>query len=156
MNTYNAMGLDPHDEQWTGRLAATHNAREATPEDVAAATQLLGHQPHIRGAQRAIVDMILDYESGTLPESHIYRLFAQLIKTRQVWTMQGAYGRMAARFIDEGRIGADGVINPDWDGEVGDGELHCDHCNVVEFADELTPDWNDETGNHLSCEADRP
>lgn len=32
--------------------------------------------------------------------------------------------------------------------------LHCDYCNVVECADDLTPDWNGETGNHLSCEHD--
>ena len=32
-------------------------------------------------------------------------------------------------------------------------DLHCDLCDVVENADDLTPDWNGETGNHLSCEA---
>lgn len=31
--------------------------------------------------------------------------------------------------------------------------LHCDLCNDVEHSDDLTPDWNGETGNHLSCEA---
>lgn len=31
--------------------------------------------------------------------------------------------------------------------------LHCDFCSRVEDADDLTPDWNGETGNHLSCEA---
>lgn len=30
--------------------------------------------------------------------------------------------------------------------------LHCDLCDVVETAADLTPDWNGETGNHLSCE----
>jgi hypothetical protein len=34
-----------------------------------------------------------------------------------------------------------------------EGTLHCDHCTVVESADDLTPDWNGETGNHRSCEA---
>lgn len=32
-------------------------------------------------------------------------------------------------------------------------DLHCDYCEAVENADDLTPDWNGETGNHLSCEA---
>jgi hypothetical protein len=33
-----------------------------------------------------------------------------------------------------------------------EGILHCDFCPKVEYADDLTPDWNGETGNHLSCE----
>lgn len=33
-----------------------------------------------------------------------------------------------------------------------EGVLTCDHCEVIEHADDLTPDWNGETGNHLSCE----
>ena len=32
--------------------------------------------------------------------------------------------------------------------------LHCDFCSRVEDADDLTPDWNGETGNHLSCEVE--
>jgi len=34
-----------------------------------------------------------------------------------------------------------------------DGLLHCDYCDKVETADDLTEDWNPETGCHLSCEA---
>lgn len=30
--------------------------------------------------------------------------------------------------------------------------LHCDFCDVVENAGDLTPDWNGDTGNHRSCE----
>lgn len=32
-------------------------------------------------------------------------------------------------------------------------KLHCDYCTTVEDADDCTPDWNGETGCHLSCEA---
>jgi len=35
-----------------------------------------------------------------------------------------------------------------------EGVLHCDYCDRLEYADDLTPDWNGETGNHLSCECD--
>lgn len=33
--------------------------------------------------------------------------------------------------------------------------LHCDYCTTVESAADLTPDWNGETGNHVSCERRR-
>jgi hypothetical protein len=33
-----------------------------------------------------------------------------------------------------------------------EGMLHCDYCTKIEWADDLTPGWNGETGNHLSCE----
>ena len=32
--------------------------------------------------------------------------------------------------------------------EYGEDTLHCDFCDVVECAGDLTPDWNGETGNH--------
>ena len=38
----------------------------------------------------------------------------------------------------------------------GDDTLHCDLCPKVETAADLTPDWNPETGNHLSCERGAP
>lgn len=31
--------------------------------------------------------------------------------------------------------------------------LTCDHCDRIETAADLTPDWNPDTGCHLSCEA---
>ena len=34
----------------------------------------------------------------------------------------------------------------------GEDSLHCDYCDVIENAADLTPDWNGETGCHLSCE----
>jgi hypothetical protein len=33
-------------------------------------------------------------------------------------------------------------------------KLTCDLCGGTEDADDLTPDWNGETGCHLSCEAE--
>ena len=37
----------------------------------------------------------------------------------------------------------------------GEDSLHCDYCSVIECAADLTPDWNGETGNHLSCEREQ-
>ena len=38
----------------------------------------------------------------------------------------------------------------------GDGiepqHVFCDYCGEAEHPADLTPDWNGETGNHLSCE----
>lgn len=39
-----------------------------------------------------------------------------------------------------------GCLGPDPDA------LHCDLCDKVESAADLTPDWNGGTGNHRSCE----
>lgn len=36
----------------------------------------------------------------------------------------------------------------------GDDSLHCDYCDVIENAGDLDmSNWNGDTGNHLSCEA---
>ena len=32
-------------------------------------------------------------------------------------------------------------------------DLSCDYCTRRECSDDLTPDWNGETGAHLSCES---
>lgn len=39
--------------------------------------------------------------------------------------------------------------------ETGDPWLTCDICHGREWSGDLTPDWNGETGNHLSCEQRR-
>lgn len=36
--------------------------------------------------------------------------------------------------------------------EGGDPVLTCDICGKHEWSGDLTPDWNGETGNHISCE----
>lgn len=60
-----------------------------------------------------LVDMIIAYESGELPAEDTLKLFAELIKTRQVWTLQGHYGRVAQSLIDEGYINKKGKIIKD-------------------------------------------
>jgi len=57
-----------------------------------------------------IVSGIIEYESGTLDDKGIINLFAELVKTGQAWTLQGAYGRMANRLIEAGYIDKKGNI----------------------------------------------
>lgn len=45
------------------------------------------------------------------------------------------------------------TVEGDGDGMGDPVHLFCDYCPNVEHAADLTPDWNGETGNHLSCES---
>lgn len=58
------------------------------------------------------VDQIIAYENGELSFQETIKLFAELIRTGQAWSLQGSYGRAATAFIREGFISRDGV--PDW------------------------------------------
>ena len=57
-----------------------------------------------------IVSSIMEYETGTLDDKGIIDLFAELVKTGQAWTLQGAYGRMAANLINAGYIDKKGNV----------------------------------------------
>lgn len=60
--------------------------------------------------KRDMVDKIMDYEQGNLDNDGILDLFSELIKTGQVWKLQGHYGRQAKMMIDEGYISKTGKI----------------------------------------------
>jgi hypothetical protein len=57
-----------------------------------------------------LINKIISYESGELEENEILELFAELIKTKYCWSLQGHYGRMAERLIDNGYISKEGEI----------------------------------------------
>ena len=57
------------------------------------------------------VDLMIRYECGELVFSEQVQLFAELIKSGQVWNLQGSYGRMARYYIDADLISTKGVIN---------------------------------------------
>lgn len=54
------------------------------------------------------MDKIIDYEMGMLDEAQCLELFAMLVRTGQVWQLQGHYGRTAQALIDNGVLTADG------------------------------------------------
>ncbi len=56
------------------------------------------------------IDMIIAYESGELNDKDTLKLFAGLVKTEQVWSLQGCYGRTASALIQDGWISQDGKV----------------------------------------------
>jgi hypothetical protein len=56
------------------------------------------------------LNSIIAYEQGELRGNEVLRLFSHLIKNGKAWSLQGSYGRMAGRLIDEGYISAQGKI----------------------------------------------
>lgn len=56
------------------------------------------------------VGLIIEYESGQMSDKATIKLFSELIKTGDAWTLQGSYGRMAKALIDAGYIDKQGKI----------------------------------------------
>lgn len=61
------------------------------------------------------IDTLMRYEAGDLCLGCTMTLFGDLIRTGQAWTLQGFYGRSAARLIELGRIDRDGTVLDDDD-----------------------------------------
>ena len=82
-----------------------------SPADIEAA-KLLGviAMPELDFDERSDVDLIMAYELGDLEAEGVLVLFSRLIRSRQVWSMQGSYGRAAQSLIDEGHISPTGAI----------------------------------------------
>lgn len=57
-----------------------------------------------------MVDQIISYESGELSDMETIELFANLIKSGMVWSLQGHYGRTATALIEAGYIDRTGNI----------------------------------------------
>ena len=82
-----------------------------SPADIEAA-KLLGviAMPELDFDERSDVDLIMAYELGDLEAEGVLVLFSRLIRSRQVWSMQGSYGRAAQNLIDAGHISPTGAI----------------------------------------------
>lgn len=57
-----------------------------------------------------IIDYIIEYENGQLSDKKTLELFANLIKTGQVWNLQGHYGRTGSALIQDRLISRMGQI----------------------------------------------
>jgi len=54
--------------------------------------------------KRDLIGDIIDYENGEMTEQEMIGFFQHLVKTGLAWSLQGHYGRMAMRMIEEGLI----------------------------------------------------
>jgi hypothetical protein len=50
----------------------------------------------------SLLTKMIDYEQGSLEEDEIVDLFQALINNGMAWSLQGHYGRTAARLIEAG------------------------------------------------------
>ena len=56
------------------------------------------------------IDTMMAYESGELNEAETINFFAELVKTKMAWSLQGHYGRVASAMIDAGFISTEGEV----------------------------------------------
>jgi len=56
------------------------------------------------------INTLMAYESGELNEAETINFFADLVKTKMAWSLQGSYGRMASAMIDAGFISPEGEV----------------------------------------------
>jgi len=56
------------------------------------------------------INTLMAYESGELNEAETINFFADLVKTKMAWSLQGHYGRVASAMIDAGFISPEGEV----------------------------------------------
>jgi len=56
------------------------------------------------------INTLMAYESGELNEAETINFFADLVKTKMAWSLQGHYGRIASAMIDAGFISPEGEV----------------------------------------------
>ena len=56
------------------------------------------------------IDKMMAYESGELNDAETINFFADLVKSKMAWSLQGHYGRMASAMIDAGFISPEGEV----------------------------------------------
>ena len=53
-----------------------------------------------------MIDLLIAYEQGDLPEEEAVVLFQDLVDSGLAWQLQGSYGRTAQSLIDAGLVSA--------------------------------------------------
>lgn len=64
----------------------------------------VGRRPTRRRRPYDLTGNIIAHEQGALDNDQTLRLFSELVRTGTAWTLQGHYGRNAARLIEAGYI----------------------------------------------------
>lgn len=120
--------------------------------------------------QAALVDDIMDYESGEMDEDRMIAFFQGLIDSGTAWQLQGAYGRQAQALIDAGlchtasKTAADmttecyscGKKFPDGYPRVG-GEIKCPNCGSYEVhIPEAHDNWKRKGAKDMQHEGRNP
>ena len=59
------------------------------------------------------VENIIKYESGEMGLGEMVQFFADMIKSGDVWSLQGHYGRNATAIIEAGIVDREGNIDED-------------------------------------------
>jgi len=57
-----------------------------------------------------LVDQMMEYECFMLNDSETLNMFAEMIKSGMVWSLQGHYGRTASSLIEDGWIDRNGNL----------------------------------------------
>lgn len=57
-----------------------------------------------------LTSKIMAYETGELSHSETLKMFAELVRNGMAWTLQGHYGRTAAKLIELGYLNRQGEI----------------------------------------------
>ena len=61
---------------------------------------LLEEHKELNGKQ--MINDIIAYESGEMQDEDIIDFFQRLIDSVMAWSLQGSYGRMAMRLVEDG------------------------------------------------------
>ena len=61
---------------------------------------------------------IIAYESGELDDEQVMEMMQELVNSGMVWTLQGSYGRYAAKLLEEGKINPAKVDHKDTGGNI--------------------------------------
>lgn len=56
------------------------------------------------------LDLMIQFEEGTLSDDEVLDLFGHLVKTGMAWSLQGFYGRLASDLINSGFLSPDGEV----------------------------------------------
>lgn len=97
-------------EYMSDKEAIEHLKLDLSPEDRAAVEKLFGPNFNPPVSPAELVDLIIEYEEGEGSQRNMLRLFGELIRTGQCWSMQGHYGRAASNLIEVGAIDREGGI----------------------------------------------